>query len=235
MSFTETFTAADGTAITSLTPTTWIKHGSASSSGNSQVQSNALQTTESSVRENYYADVTPGSADYSVALGYITAQNTAEEIFGPMARCSISAATQYHFVYYRGGALFLLQSQVAGSATTIGSVDMAGSGGIAAGTYTLTIDPVGSTINCRVQRASNSEWLKSDGTWQAGQINCLAPTDTAITAAGKPGIYQLYTTGSGTRPSIDNIVFTDVGGGGSILAPVRQLLRSFATARASKY
>lgn len=201
----DTFTDTNATNITSHTGetgATWTKHSYATNTNHPQINaSNALVTTESNVRENYYASGVPATADYTVTLDYAMTANTTEEIFGPMGRLSTSASTGYLFVFYRGGAQFLMQSLVAGTATTIGtSVNHA----LAAGTYRMTLDMSGSTIAGRVQRTSDSNWLTSAGAWQAGQVNCISTTDTAVTAAGKAGVYQLCIIGGGARPTIDN-------------------------------
>src|SRR5205823_2605693 len=71
---------------------------------------------------------------------------------------------------------------------------------------------VGTTIASRIQRVSDSAWLKSDNTWQVAQQDYLTTTDVSITGAGKAGIGFTRFNGSDLLAS-DDFLFETVGSG----------------------
>ena len=73
------------------------------------------------------------------------------------------------------------------SATTLGSITLATSN-FASASFEATLSGTGSTIALAIQRTSDSNWLTSGGTWQAGQTTCISLTDTTYTASGFGGI-----------------------------------------------
>ena len=213
---TDSFTGTNGTNITAHTGelgATWTKHASASNSGDPQIQTNQLQSTESGLNENYYASGAPASADYSVSLDYTYNLIGGNEIIGPAARMTTGATnTGYFFIYFKNVAELRLYKYVAGTLTQIGS-------GVAftpvnGTTYRFTIDPVGTAIAGRIQRLSDSLWINSAGVFGSSQVNCASATDSSITAAGKAGFwYSSNTTSGGTRGTLDNFSADQAGAG----------------------
>lgn len=97
-----------------------------------------------------------------------------------------------------------LEKRVTGTGTVISS------GRVGTGTdfvrqawYKLKVSCSGSTIKGYAQRASDSNWLKSDGTWQATEIEFASVTDTSITGEGYTGILQIQDAGSGAVDTDD--------------------------------
>lgn len=73
--------------------------------------------------------------------------------------------------------------------------------------YTITLTCTGTTITVQVQRSSDSNYLKSDGTWQSGATNAISVTDSTYGSAGYVGLRSYYTV-NGTSTFADNFVAT---------------------------
>lgn len=232
----DTFTDADSTALTSHTGetgATWTKHGFSEDTGsdNPIITSNLLRPrTTTALRTIYYASGSPAAADYTVSVDYVVDASGVEatEIFGVVGRVATGANTFYAALYMQNAGGIRIYKFVTGTGTVIVtavSVTLSSSA-----TYRLTLDMQGSTIAARFQRASDSNWLTSSGTWQASQTNLGSTTDTAITAAGKAGFWS-----NGTRPRGNNFSADDVAGGTTapinVLVPNQLLALSSATFR----
>jgi hypothetical protein len=81
-----------------------------------------------------------------------------------------------------------LYKAVSGTHTAIGS--NVNPGGLAINTqYKITLNCNGSTISCKLQRVSDSNFLTSGGTWQVSDATCSSVTDLSIAAASaKAGV-----------------------------------------------
>lgn len=215
----DTFTDTNGVAISSHTGETGATWAALTGNADTPtIQSNALDPgTGSTANGLWYASGTPASADYTVTAEVLFNNGTAA-IAGPGARLSTSAQTGYFgFLFNNGTHKFATYKYVSGVLTLI-----AGTGNtptITSGvTYTITLDVSGTTVALRVQRSSDSNWLNSSGSWQAGQANCLSSTDSSIASAGKAGLWLSQI--SSAQSQILKIWADEVGGGGTAL-PVR--------------
>jgi hypothetical protein len=194
----DTFTGADGTLRTHTgeTGATWT-HAPGDTTGGPgdptndlfwpKIQSNRIHAA-GGANSILYASGTPGAADYTVTMPCVFASATWPSIVGPAGRMTTSGNNGYFAILFGGG--INLYKYVTGSLTLIGSkVNITA----AADTYTVTLDMQGTTIAVRVRRASDSQWLASSNTWQAGQVNAISQTDSALSAAGKAGFWAAGT------------------------------------------
>ncbi len=210
---TDSFTGTDATALTSHTGelgATWTKHASANSTGDPQILSNKLVTTETGKNENYYTSGVPASADYEVSLDYTyNSTSVSDEICGPAGRMSTSVNTGYFFIWFRSTGTLRLYKYVAGSLSLIGTaLAWAPATGVP---YRLTLSMNGTALACRVQRISDGFWLTTagSGNYQSGQVDCITATDSAITAAGRAGFWFSCTVSVGVRGTMDNFAAQD--------------------------
>jgi lysophospholipase L1-like esterase len=183
------FTDTNGTALESHTAdsgATWTKHSA--SAGGATINSNKVSGVSNATLALYYSSVIPASADYDVQAD-ITFTTAASALSGIAGRIDPSAATLYFFRYSgaTGSGQYQLYKTVAGTSTLIGSYNAAESNGV---TRTLRLSMYGSVI---------SAWI--DG------VQRIAVIDSAITAAGRPG---LRIGNSNTLDSVDNWSVTNV-------------------------
>lgn len=168
--FRDTFTDADGTALASHTPDlggAWTKNAHANYiSGGFTVQANRIWDT--TARAAFYTPAAAG-ADYRVKATIVRLSDDNSTSIGVCARMVTNADTFYYFRYNNSGDVYQLFSWVAGVGTQIGS-NVAGSVVNGVG-VDIMLDVVGSTITGYV-----------DG------VAVVSGTDTAISAAGRPGI-----------------------------------------------
>lgn len=232
---TDSLTDTNGTAITSHTGelgATWTKHASANNVGDPQIQSNALVTTENNFNENYYASGVPASADYTVSLDFTFNNAGANEICGPAARYSTSAATGYTYIYHKNGGGMRLFQWIAGGLTELATtVSFTPSNGV---TYRMTIDVAVTAIKGRMQRLSDSKWLDNTGTFVVGASDTHSVTDSGVTAAGRAGWwFACDSPAPGARGTLDNFS-ADQAGASLPPAPNSTIVRQ-AMKRASFY
>lgn len=172
----DSFTNSSGTVLTTHS-SNWVRHTLFST--NCEI-TDANRARASAVAYTlHYRTETPNSADYDVSCDvYCVTFSGRDEQCGVVGRCSTTDDT-----YYRGNIKswsadeLRLTKFVAGVATLLGSayaVTLATST-----TYQVKLEMVGSAIK-----------LYLDGTQR------VSVTDTAITAAGRPGIQLSYATGS---------------------------------------
>lgn len=152
-------------------------------------------TTATVVR--YRSDLTPPSADYSVACDLYIA-STATNRVGVCARQSASANTRYQTRYNRLTNGVELAKVVAGTTTQLGSTSSQTAN--AGSTYRLELRLSGTTI---------------EAYWDGAGSPTITQTDSAITAAGHPGIFFLnpVIAGNSIGVHIDNWTADTLGGG----------------------
>jgi hypothetical protein len=197
-----TFTAADNTALTAYTDALGVTYTRDSSSNDTvapKIVSNKLVAGEAGTNSNYYSSATQASADYPVSVIW-TYNGASGEQIGPCARMD-TAGAWYCFEYYNGGGTVILYKRTGGTQTIEASLSFTPSNGAS---YEMVIEPVGTTINCRIRRVSDSFWLNSSGTFVSGTQTCLSPTDSSITGAGRAGVR--FVGAGGSDSTIDNLV-----------------------------
>lgn len=219
---TDTFTDTLNTAIDSHTGelgATWTRHALAGDTNHPKINSsNALilgDTTGSAA--HYYASGVPASPEYTVAMDLITpGSSIGSGVFGVSGRVDTGASTGYYAIVFRDNNTLSLYKYVTGTLTLIGS-------GVAftpatSTTYRLTLDMGATTaLKVRLQRLSDSNWLNSSGTFVSGQTDAISQTDSAITAAGRAGIW--IGANSANIMQMDNYSADEAGGGGSTQPP----------------
>jgi len=203
---TDPFTGTSGDAL-NVYNANWVRHGSYTAATLIIDSTNGRCRNSNTAGQNrlYYRSEDPGADIYEVQVQDVLVGAEDGSIGGPAIRVSTSANTYYSAILgtaAAGTTNFTLRKKVAGAETTLGTVTHTFATGV---TYTITIGVNGTNIYARVQRSSNSQWLKSDGTWQAGQINCLSVTDSAISARGKMGLFTYgHVASDTTGPHFDN-------------------------------
>ena len=148
----------------------------------------------------YQHSGSPASADYTVSadLTYYSAGSAVPPQMGVCGRMEAAAQTFYFLTYTHGSNNLRLFKAVAGTLTQLGS------------SYTVTL----------ANNTPRSALLRMEGDQISGELDgstVIGPvTDTAITAAGKAGIYGFSMRQPGVADSggIDNFSADDVGGGG---------------------
>lgn len=179
----DTFTDADATNLTAHTGetgATWTAHpngGAAVITGN-QVKGNA------GGNNLFYASGTPASADYTVALDVINP--AAGNHKGPMVRMDTAIAGWYS-ITVDGTSVYVYKS----AATLIAVAGATLSGSQTYRVYASVSGSATTTVSVKIKRLSDGFWLTSSNTWQAGEVACMAPTDSSspVTAAGKAGMW----------------------------------------------
>ncbi len=142
----------------------------------------------------YRYNSAPPSADYEVAVDlYIVDTDTSTDS-GVIARASSSAQT-FYMARYKPGTGFQLYKIVTGTTTQLGSNYSA--------TYTA-----GQTVRLRLRCNGSAIEVYRD----AEGSPLISATDTAITAAGYPGLWTNSNTSVG--PHFDNWDASELSGGG---------------------
>lgn len=139
---------------------------------------------------DYYHTASPASADYDVSADLKVTSNN--NYAGVMGRVATGATTWYGAGYDSGSTRYEYFKAVAGSFTTLGT-----------SSATLT---VGNTYNVKLTMSGTTIGVVAPG-WTP------STTDSAISAAGKAGLYTA--SGAGNGYYVDNLVGTDAGGGGT--------------------
>lgn len=186
----DTFTDTNGVALDAHTgeSATWARATGDESGGGAglQITGNRAVATATNSNISRYRSVASVAADAAVSCTFVVPNNqNGSDLYAVWVRHAAAANTGYCFRFFRSTNALQLLRVVAGAETQLGS----NVGGLVDNsTYTLTLAPVGTTIACRVQRASDSFWLTSGGTWQASQVDCLSQTDSSITGDGHVAI-----------------------------------------------
>lgn len=199
---TDSFTDTNGVALNAHTGelgATWTKHAAANVVGQSEINANALRTTELGKDEIYYASGSPTNADYEAYLEY-TYNGNLGSVGGPGIRLDTAAATGYFVIVFKPGSTLAIYKKVAGSTTLVSSISFTP---VSAETYKITLTGAGTSLIAKLQRASDSFWLTSASAFQAGAANAISATDSSITAAGKAGFWFSNDSLS-SRGTIDN-------------------------------
>lgn len=164
----------------------WAKVGSDGSSSVSATYDRVYYSTTGGSRYTYNA--TPASADYSVSVDVYVASTLSSSAAGPMIRASATGPNFYMARTVQGTGYQLFKC-VSGSYTQLGSTSAA--------TFTA-----GSTYNLKIEAIGTAIKLYINGSGTA----TISATDSAISAANKPGIYK-YEASAGsdsTGHHIDN-------------------------------
>lgn len=181
----DTFTDTNGTALashTGETGATWTKHGSYSS-GAVQISGSArIRSTAASAISLYYASGSPASADYSVTANYrvYTSASDPFTLAGVAGRINTAANTYYVFFGAKNQSTeWVLRKYVAGVSTDLDTYDAT----IAADTtYQIKLEMIGTSIKAYI-----------DG------VEVCSATDSAISAAGKAGVFFYDQTANDTN------------------------------------
>lgn len=195
----DTFTGANGGLLSAHTPDSggsWTQQ-TGYATGVYTVQTNRIFAGPTGGNAVYQASGSPATPDYEVTAT-IRIVSAANVDIGVIGRAAAAAQTFYITLVKRvaSGPTWTIELYkcVAGSFTTLGSFPT-----IAAPTvgtdHTLKLSMVGSAI----------------AAYWDGVLTSAAATDTAITAAGKAGIYSDLLSTTSTGFHIDTITATDIG------------------------
>lgn len=190
LSVTDSFTDTDGVAITAHTPDTggtWSLHPSSVSGAAAIIATNRIRANHSGDNIFYHSN-DPATPDYIVEADLRVLTLVAGNLVGVHGRCSTSVKTNYFFGYSTDSAWHLFKN-VSGSFTDLGSFSQVLS---TSTTYHIKLEMLGSTINGYV-----------DGVLR------ITATDSAITAAGKCGIWMQGAITNSTGIHLDNFTARD--------------------------
>lgn len=169
--FNDTFTDTAGTVLSAHTSDsggTWTLHpGSTASSEAVITSSNRVREANVSNSNTYYASVTPTSPDYDVHAGFVAVTNVSSDICVAGRIDTTVRDWYYAYAHMTGSVGFYLGKCVGGTFTALGN-----------GLFTLS----GSAPIKLIMRGDVIAVAGNGGTRFVTQ-------DTAITAAGRPGIY----------------------------------------------
>ncbi len=182
----DSFTDTDATNLTSHTGetgATWAKNTDSSAVASPVITTNRVHANQAAT-QNVYASGTPGSANYSVSVDVNLPAGSFGTFAGVTGRALTNATTFYAIL--RNGTEWRLYKLVAGSGTVLGTVSVAVSSSV---TYRLTLTMTGTAISGMIQRLSDNWFLNSSAAWQPSSTTFASATDSAITAAGKAGLW----------------------------------------------
>lgn len=196
----DAFTNSNGTALSSHTADIGGGWALVPMSGHSttppEIQGNKLQSTLNGVTQPWHSLAVPATADYSVEVDLVY-NGSASCFLGPMARAHPGIGTSYRWVYRKSAS----------------GMQMVGGGGILGSTvsftpttgavYKLILKVTGTTIEGFVQRASDSQWLTSGGSFSATEQAALSATDAGLTTKQYGGLY-IQESNETTRSTLDN-------------------------------
>lgn len=143
----------------------------------------------------YQHSGSPASADYGVFADIQKLSGSTSGLqLGVAGRCAAAANTFYFVIYTHSSTNLRLFKRVAGTQTQLGS------------SYTMTLSAA-QRIELRMVGDQISAYV--DGVLRIGPV-----TDSAITAAGKAGVYAFHAreTSVADSGSIDNFEAIDIGG-----------------------
>lgn len=196
----DTFTDTTGTNLTSHTGetgATWTVHtGISGGTGQCVIEANRSRGETAGVKNVVYASGTPGSADYTIQADMIVKSNGANTFeAGLLGRMTTDGTvTFYQADYSLFSNEWRLYKFVTGTPTALGTY---GQTLTDEQTYVLKLEMIGTAIKVYV-----------DG------VERISATDSAISAAGKAGFFQLDQMSSSTGFHFDNFTATNGGGGG---------------------
>lgn len=180
----DTFTASNGTNVTSRSGEIGATWSSGSPAGTFLIQNNRAYATGVG---NIYASGTPATAEYTVECDYYIASATGSG--GPAGRI-VPGANTYYYVYYDSAAgHWLLVRIVSGSITTLSQ----------------WVSPVtlGQTYNVKLQLLDATKKVFIDG------VERISHTDNTITGAGRAGMRSGSANSSTTAKHMTNFLAYD--------------------------
>lgn len=209
----DTFTATNGTSIASHTSnsgqswTNCVSYVNTNTAVAGTIESNIATGGNTSLtalngHTAYRSSATPGSADYSVSARVIKT-GTIGDYGGVMGRVASGRSDLRD-----GYGLVINDTRVSLFTLATTPVELGASAVSLSGSYDVTLDMQGTTISARVQRVSDSQWLTSGGTWQAGQVNFASVTNATYTSAGVVG-FDVRGSSTSNQLAIDSLSATD--------------------------
>lgn len=150
----------------------------------------------------YQHSGSPASADYTVSADIAKLPQAGDCIMGVCGRMQAGAQTLYYVIYTHASTNIRLFKIVSGSQTQLGS----------SYSYTLT----GTAANLLLRMSGDQISVELNASTVIGPV-----TDTAITTAGKAGVYgfDMRVSGVADVASLDNFSADDIGGGGGGAVP----------------
>jgi hypothetical protein len=185
----DAFTETGGSPVilSSHTPdtgSTWVEHGSYT--GDLTVEHANDRLVGGGVALGlYYNDAAPASADYTVQVDVIVINNGVAGYPGVAGRVNTGADTMYRAIYDQVAGNWVLDKQVAGANTVLGTFAQSLSNST---TYVLKLEMIGTAIKLYVDA-----------------VQRVSVTDSGVAAAGKAGVV-LFASGVS---DVDNFVATN--------------------------
>jgi len=205
---TDTFTNTAGTAV-STHNALWVQHPLRATGALVITDANRARGN-ANAHHLFYYDTDPGADDYPVTVRVRVASvlNPA----GAAARQSTSSNGALGFAAYHtrleATGVFLYRINGDGGQITLASVLFTPTVGE---DYDLTVYPQGVgatvTVDGKVKRVSDSQYLTSGATWQAGEVNFASIADSSasrIVARNRAAIYEFGISTNSTGFHIDS-------------------------------
>lgn len=180
----DTFTAANGTNITSRTGAVGATWTSGSPAATFLIQSNRAYPT---VAGNVYASGVPATAEYTVQCDYYIASGTGSS--GPAGRINPGANTYYYTYYDHTASQWLLVRIVTGTLTTLG--------------FWGSAVTIGQTYDVKLELLNATKKVYVDG------IERISVADNTITGAGRAGLRSGSANTSTTGKHMTNFLAYD--------------------------
>jgi hypothetical protein len=185
----DSFTDADGTALTSHTADTgqsWTKNATASNNTAAPTIDGNRAHGENASTASVYTLIAPAVADYVVSCDVVMRSDNNLSTCGPIGRLVSGVVTYYHVRYNTLGNVWQLFKWVANSATQLGA-DQA---------QTLTVDQA---YRAELRMLGSLISMVVDG------VVLVSVTDTAIPAAGLAGLKWASPATSTVGVHLDNV------------------------------
>lgn len=128
---------------------------------------------------------TPAPADVEVSAAVHTVSAASGQVLLRGSELTSSSPSYYAARVRRGGEVELLRVRN-GSVSVLGRVRASRSSGDA--WLQVSLRAVGRTLQVRVQRLDNNQFLTRSGAWQSGEAVAVETTDAAITKGGLVGL-----------------------------------------------
>lgn len=204
----DNFVDTAGTLLSAHSPNTggaWSQQNG--TTGTLQITaSNQLRSTAGG-NTIYTNAAAPAGTDYTVAAR-VDLLSPSAGLDGIIARSDPSTQySGYHAaIQYVSGAnassilLFAGLSQLGSTITTT----------LTTGYIDVETTCVGSSVKIAIQRESDSNWMKPDGTWQATKIYCFNVTDSTYSSAGKVGVWLDSSSNDSSGIQVAQLTATDI-------------------------
>lgn len=198
----DTFTDADGTALTAHTGEsggTWIAKGSWTTALTlaAEIVGNKAVLSSDSPEATFISNEVPGSADYSVSAPFRIVNSIPDWVGIGCRMPATDDRIGGYVLLYSTGKLGIWQFSNGTPVVQLIQLDVT----LPVDTdLVMVVGAVGTSITGKIQRVSDGFWLNSAGTFQSSDTNAVAVTNSVFTAAGRVVIHLRGSSTTGFQP-----------------------------------